>query len=126
MVIKTTSKGAAKDPGTSGSAQKLKILSFMGKYSKEKDMKYDKYAARREDRNLRTNALTRYVFRILEGKNLKPRASAPIIFTDEDLATIKLPHVNPLVIKLRIRDAIVSRVLVDERSSLHIIFWSAL
>ena len=37
----------------------------------------------------------------------------PIIFTKEDLEVVDLPHVDPLMIKLIIGDAIVSRVLVD-------------
>ena len=62
---------------------------------------------------MRTKALERYIFRISEGGNLRPRVSAPIIFTDEDLMTIKLPHADPLMLKLRIGDVIVSRVLID-------------
>ena len=50
----------------------------------------------------------------------------PIVYTDEDQATIKLSHANPLVIKLRLRDAKVSQVLVDAGSSSYVIFWSAL
>ena len=50
----------------------------------------------------------------------------PIIFTNEDLATIELPHADPLVIKLRIGDAIVSLVLMNGGSSLDVIFWNAL
>ena len=60
-----------------------------------------------------TKALGWYVFGISEGKSFKPKASVPKVFIDEDLAIIKLPHANPLVVKLRIGDAIVSRVLVN-------------
>ena len=66
------------------------------------------------------------MFGISRGEEFKPKASAPIIFTDEDLETIDIPHVDPLIIKLRIGNAIVSRVLVDGGSSTYIIFWSAL
>ena len=72
------------------------------------------------------NALRRYVFEISEEKNAKPRMSTLIVFTDEDLADIKVPHANPLIIKLRIKDAIVSHVLVDGGSSSDVIFWNAL
>ena len=75
---------------------------------------------------MRMKALGRYVFKISGERNVRPGASAPIIFTDEDLATIKLPHADPLIIKLRIGDAIVSWVLVDVGSSSDVIFWSAL
>ena len=71
---------------------------------------------------MRTKALERHVFGISKGRSLKPRVSAPIIFTDEYLATVKVPHADPLVIKLRIGDAIVSRVLVDGGSSSDVIF----
>lgn len=54
------------------------------------------------------------------------KASVLIIFTYEDLETIDFPHADPLMIKLRIRDAIVSQVLVDGGSSTYIIFWSVL
>ena len=38
---------------------------------------------------------------------------------------IDIPHANPLVIKLRIGDNLVSRVLVDGGSSSDILFWDA-
>ena len=97
-------------------------MTFIRKDNEEKDRKYEKYAARREERILRTKALRGYVFRISEEKSFKPRVIVPIVFTDEDLETIKLPHVDPLVVKLRIGDAIVSRVLVNGGSSSDVIF----
>ena len=117
MVIKVNSEGESKDPGISRSAQNLRIMSFVRKDDEEKDKKYERYAARKEERNLRTQALGRYVFGISGEEGFKPRTSVPIFFTDEDLATINLPHANPLVINLRIGDAIVFRVLVDRGSS---------
>ena len=75
---------------------------------------------------MRTKALGRYIFGISEERSPKPKVSTPIIFIDEDLATIKVPHTDPLVIKLRIRDAIVSWVLIDGGSSSDMIFWSVL
>ena len=79
-----------------------------------------------EERNLRTKALGRYIFGISEERNVKPKVSAPIIFTYEDLATIKMPHIDPLIIKLRIGDTIVSQALIDGGSSSDVIFWGAL
>ena len=75
---------------------------------------------------MRTQSLTQYEFGISKDEDFKPSPSVVIIFTDEDLATIKLPHADPLIIKLRIEDAIVSQVLVDGGSSSDVIFWSAL
>ena len=66
------------------------------------------------------------MFGISREESFKPRTSAPIFFTDEDLANINLPHVEPLVIKLRIGDAVVSRVLVNGGNSLDVIFKNAL
>ena len=70
--------------------------------------------------------LGRYVFGISEEKNVRPRVSAPIVFTDEDLATVEVLHADPLIIKPIIGDVIVSRVLVDGGSSSDVIFWNAL
>src|SRR5690606_18880195 len=109
MVVKATDEATAKDPQTSESAYNLKIVTFIKKDNKEKDKKYDRYAARREERNLRTKALGRYIFGISKERNIRPRVLAPIIFIDEDLATIKVPHAEPLIIKIRIGDAIVCR-----------------
>ena len=75
---------------------------------------------------MRTKALGQYVFGISKGRNLNPKASTPIIFTDDDFVVVKLPHADPLVIKLRIGESIVSRVLIDGGSSSYVIFSSAL
>ena len=48
--------------------------------------------------------------------------STPIVFTDKDLESVNLSHSNPLIIKLRIGNAIVSRVLVDGGNCSDIIF----
>ena len=50
------------------------------------------------------------------------RGTVLIIFMEQDLEKIDVPHSNPLVIKLRIGDNLVSRVLVDEGSSSDILF----
>ena len=67
ITIKVTNEGAKKDLGTRGLVEDLNIVLFVRKDIEEKDRKYDKYAAKREEKNLRTKALGRYVFRILEG-----------------------------------------------------------
>ena len=126
VVIKTADRRLAKDPGTSRSTQNLNIVTFIRKDDEERDRQYEKYGARREESNLRAKALGRYVFGISEGKNIRSRMSAPIVFTDEDLATVEVLHADPLIIKLRIGDVIVSRVLVDGGSSSGVIFWNAL
>ena len=89
MFVEALDEVAAKDPQTSESAQNLKIVTFIRNENKEKDIKYDRYAAMREERNLRKNALGRYVFGILGERNIRSGTSAPIIFTDEDLAIVE-------------------------------------
>ena len=91
---------------------------------KEIEGKYEDYIAKRIERNLKTLALSRYMNTI--SRRVVQLRSTPIIFTDEDLLSFNLPHSNPLIIKLRIGNAMMSRVLVDRGSSMYIIFWDAL
>ena len=49
--------------------------------------------------------------------------AAPIAFTEQDLYTVRLPHHDPLVIKLQVNQAILGRVLVDGGSSAEVLFW---
>ena len=70
-----------------------------------------------------TMTLKGYVNTISEGQFCQE--TVPIISLDQDLKRVKHPHEDPLVIKLRIGDAIISRVLVDSGSSLDILFWDA-
>ena len=48
--------------------------------------------------------------------------ATPITFTEQDLSSIRFPHDEPLIIKLRMEDCVVSRVLVDGESSVDILF----
>ena len=68
-------------------------------------------------------SIKRYV-NTVSGEQLA-RESVPIIFTEQDLEEVDVPHANPLIIKLRIADNLVSRVLVDGGSSSNILFWDA-
>ena len=45
------------------------------------------------------------------------------MFTERDFELVKIPHVDQLVIKLKISDSMVSIVLVDGGSSSNIILW---
>ena len=51
--------------------------------------------------------------------------AAPIVFIVHDLQTVRLPHDDPLVIKLQVDQAILGKVLVDRRSSGDVILWDA-
>uniref|UniRef100_A0A2N9GPC3 Uncharacterized protein n=1 Tax=Fagus sylvatica TaxID=28930 RepID=A0A2N9GPC3_FAGSY len=71
----------------------------------------------------------REVFQIHEGSVIskKPRMDYPeneqqIFFSDEDLRDVQTPHDDPLVIKLRIGDSDVKRVLVDQGSCSEIMY----
>ena len=48
--------------------------------------------------------------------------TAPIAFSEQDLYTVRLPHQDPLVIKLQVDQAILGRVLVDGGSSAEVPF----
>ena len=51
--------------------------------------------------------------------------AAPIVFTEQDLQAVRLPHQDPLVVKLQVDKAILGRVLIDGRSSVEVLFWDA-
>ena len=48
--------------------------------------------------------------------------AAPIAFTKKDLYTVRLPHQDPLVIRLQVDQAILGRMLVDGGSSADVLF----
>ena len=50
---------------------------------------------------------------------------APIAFTEHDLQAVRLPHQDPLVVKLQVDKAILGRVLIDGGSSTEVLFWDA-
>ena len=68
-------------------------------------------------------ALKGYTNTIFGGKLYQ--GNMPITFLDQDLEMIKLLHTDLLVIKLQIRDAMVSMALVEGGSSSNILFWEA-
>jgi hypothetical protein len=71
----------------------------------------------------------REVFQVAEGSvvSKKPRTDFPnneqqIFFSDEDLRDVQTPHDDPLVVKLRIGDSDVKRVLIDQGSCSEIMY----
>ena len=69
------------------------------------------------------------VFQVAEGSVMskKPRIDFPsseqqIFFSNEDLRDVQTPHDDPLVVKLRIRDSDVKRVLIDQGSCSEIMY----
>jgi hypothetical protein len=71
----------------------------------------------------------REVFQVHEGSVMskKPRMDYPkneqqIFFSDKDLRDVQTPHDDPLVIKLRIGDSDVKRVLIDQGSCSEIMY----
>ena len=65
-------------------------------------------------------ALKGYVNIIYGGQFCQEKV--PIVFSDQDLEKVNLLHAVPLVIKLRIGNTLVSKVLVDGGSSFNILF----
>ena len=51
-----------------------------------------------------------------------PRSEQQIFFSNEDLRDVQTPHDNPLVVKLRIGDSDVKRVLIDQGSCSEIMY----
>uniref|UniRef100_A0A2N9JBU4 Reverse transcriptase domain-containing protein n=1 Tax=Fagus sylvatica TaxID=28930 RepID=A0A2N9JBU4_FAGSY len=71
----------------------------------------------------------REVFQVAEGSvvSKKPRTDFPnneqlIFFSDEDLRDVQTPHDDPLVVKLRIGDSDVKRVLINQGSCSEIMY----
>ena len=70
----------------------------------------------------------REVFQVAEGSvvSKKPRIDFPnneqLIFSDEDLRDVQTPHDDPLVVKLRIGDSNVKRVLIEQGSCSEIMY----
>ena len=69
------------------------------------------------------------VFQVAKGSVIskKPRTDFPsneqqIFFSDEDLRDVQTPHDDPLVVKLRIGDSDVKRVLIDQGSCSEIMY----
>ena len=100
--------------------QKLIVVSFIHREQVEKQGKYNEYEARRVERNLKTLALNKYVNNIFGGE-FHP-GTIPITFSNQDLEAVELPHIDTLIIKHIIANAMVSRVLVDGGSSPDILF----
>ena len=71
----------------------------------------------------------REVFQVAEGSVVpkKPRIDFPnseqqIFFSDEDFRDVQTSHDDPLVVKLRIGDSAVKRVLIDQGSCSEIMY----
>ena len=79
--------------------------------------------------NLKKAQHLREVFHVAEGSVIskKPRTDFPnneqqIFFLDEDLRDVQTPHDDPLVVKLRIRDLDVKRVLIHQGNCSEIMY----
>ena len=47
----------------------------------------------------------------------------PIVFTEQDLQAVRLPHQDPLVVKLQVDKVILGRLLISGGSSAEVLFW---
>jgi hypothetical protein len=79
--------------------------------------------------NLKKAQHLRRVFQVAEGSVISkkpktdfPNNEQPIFFSDEDLRDVQTLHDDPLVIKLRIGDSDVKRVLIDQSSYFEIMY----
>ena len=99
------------------------MVSFVQKREDEKLRRYEDFEKRRLNRGMKTMSAKGYVNTVSGGQFT--RGAMPIIFTEQDLEKVDIPHTNPLIIKLRIGDNLVSRVLIDGGSSSDILFWDA-
>ena len=83
----------------------------------------DKRKKRMEERFKRLKSLGHGVHHVSSRSAFFP--TAPITFTEHDLSLIRLPHNDPLIIKLCIEDCVVRRVLIDGESSTDRLFLEA-
>ncbi|PON58367.1 hypothetical protein PanWU01x14_167590 [Parasponia andersonii] len=82
----------------------------------------EKHRKRTEERVKRLRGLGHSVNHLTMGESYA--STAPFAFTQQDLATMHLPHDDPLVIKLQIDSVMVGKVLVDSGSSVDVLFLS--
>ena len=108
---------------TSKDREKLNIVTLIQQKRDEKLGKYEKFEERRIERSLKTMSVKGYVNTISEGQIYQEKV--PIVFSNSDLEKANPPHTDPLIVKLRIGDNLVSRVLVDGGNSSDILFLDA-
>ena len=100
---------------TSKDGEKLNVVSFIQQKKDEKLGKYEKFEERRMERNLKTMSVKGYVNKISGGQFYQERVT--IFFSNSYLEKANPPHTDPLIIRLKIGDNWVSRVLVNGESS---------
>lgn len=61
---------------------------------------------------------------VLASKKLRRSPSRQITFNDSDLDRLTLPHNDALVVSLQLKDCTVRRILVDQGSSVEVIYYS--
>ena len=89
----------------------------------EEEEKKNKQNKRMEQRVKRLRSLGHTINYVSAQEEFYP--AAPIVFIEQDLQAVRLPHQDPLVVKLQNDKAILGRVLIDGRSSVEVLFWDA-
>ena len=88
--------------------QNLRVVPLFIKRKAKKRGKYKDFENKRVERGLQKMALKGYINIVSKGQLCQ--GNVLIVFSDQDLEMVKLPHVDPLIIKLWIGNVMVSRV----------------
>ncbi|PON67252.1 hypothetical protein PanWU01x14_104270 [Parasponia andersonii] len=75
-----------------------------------------------EEKVKRQRGMGHFVNHLVIGESYA--SATPIAFTQQDLSMVRLPYDDPLMIKLQIDSMLVGRVLIDDGSSVDILFLS--
>ena len=89
----------------------------------EEEEKKNKQKKRMEERVRRLRSLGHSVNYVSTQEEFYP--AAPIAFKEQDLQAVRLPHQDPLVVKLQVDRTILGWVLIDGGSSAEVLFWDA-
>ena len=87
----------------------------------EEEEKKKKQSKRMEQKVKRLRSLGHTVNYMSAQEEFYP--ATPIVFTDQYLQAVRLPHQDPLVVKLQVDKVILGRVLINRGSSVEVLFW---
>ena len=88
----------------------------------EEEENKNKQKKRMEERVKRLRSLGHSVNYVSAQEEFYP--ATPIAFIEQDLQTVRLPHQDPLVVKLQVDRTILGQVLIDGGNSAEVLFWN--